>query len=160
MTDDIINIHIVKNEPLLLIGSPIRNDTIYPMNEVERCVSELNQAILEGEEIFGETIGVDELDTYEDVFEIKNPTHKFLSFTIKGNTLYGDLQIVDSQAGKELKNLLSVHRLNMFATIRALGEVTEEKEIKDLEIITFDFNFYTFIDPALQQEAMARVGLI
>jgi len=152
-----------KNEVLLRFGIPTKNDRIYLESELTReriwnkCGdgSYFHGTMLEklnGTIWYKKIIRVGEYENsvkrnnprlygelgHPERFEVsvKNISHTIENVRIENKSLIGDIKILDTKAGGDLKNILK--KIPIVFSPRASGVLNENKEVTEYTIFTFD----------------------
>lgn len=113
-----------------------RNGRVYPKEILEREVEKYMAAVKDN-------TATGELDHPENaVVSLANVSHKVIALWWEGDTLYGKVQIAETDAGNTLKGLMK-SEIKLGISSRGVGSVKSQggKDIvqEDFELIAFDF---------------------
>jgi hypothetical protein len=110
----------------LLKNMTDRRGRIYAREDLERCVV--------GKTIMGELAPGEEMNTIIDLAKV---SHTVKNIRFVDNDLVGDVELLNTPAGATA-NSLRKEGVNLTSSIRALGRVSEDMTVSDLEVFAFD----------------------
>ena len=136
---------IKENKPLIVSGviqraeAKNQNERVYPRNVLEREIQKYIDGPIKDRRAMGE------LDHPESsVINLQNVSHNIVSVKVKGDDIYGTVEILDTPAGKILKALFAAG-LMLGVSSRGMGSVEENLnegtlEVQDdFELVCWDF---------------------
>ena len=110
------------------------NQRVYPVNEIQRAVSTLNDQIKGGYSVLGEVDHPEGLN-----INIDRVSHMITETWMEGDNGYGKLKILPTPMGNLVKTMLEAG-VKLGVSSRGSGNVMEDGsgEVSDFEIITVD----------------------
>jgi hypothetical protein len=111
----------------LLTNATDRIGRIYNREELEKSVV--------GKTFTGELVP---LDGPETKLNLSNVSHTVNNIRFEGNDLVGEITAMPTPAGMILKSLFE-EGIRLVTSIRAVGNVSKDMIVSDLEVFTFDF---------------------
>ena len=110
------------------------NQRVYPVNEISRAVTTLNEQISGGYSVLGEVDHPDGLN-----INLDRVSHMISEMWMDGPNGYGKLKILPTPMGNLVKTMLE-SGVKLGVSSRGSGNVTEDGsgEVSDFEIITVD----------------------
>ncbi len=109
------------------------NERVYPVNEIERAVTTLNEQITEGYSVMGEVDHPDDLK-----INLDRVSHIITSMWMDGANGYGKLKILPTPMGQLVKTMLE-SGVKLGVSSRGSGNVNEANgHVSDFEIVTVD----------------------
>jgi hypothetical protein len=109
------------------------NERIYPVNEIKRAVSTLNEQISSGFSVLGEVDHPDDLK-----INLDRVSHCINSMSMDGANGVGKLQILPTPMGQLVKTMLE-SGVKLGVSSRGSGNVNDlDGRVSDFEIITVD----------------------
>jgi len=115
----------------LQAGVRNHNGRIYPAHEIQRAVKQLNDAMKDGETIWGELDHPEELQIHSDRI-----SHKLVEIMMDGQNAVGKLEILDTDMGIQVQKLLK--RGTMGVSSRGTGNVDNSGYVSNFDIVTID----------------------
>lgn len=113
---------------VLLKDSADRIGRVYSREDLERTVI--------GKTFMGELVSLDGFaDTNLDLARV---SHTVNNIRFVGEDLVGDIMTMPTPQGMIVKSLYE-EGIRLATSIRAVGRISEDKSVSDLEILTFDF---------------------
>jgi hypothetical protein len=118
---------------LLKIGEKNLNERIY----TEEAVNEMVNQFMEKRNTNGVFFG--QMGFPEDMeVNLSKVSHNVERIWVENNTLYGEINILDTPKGKELKNIMSEIDNSIVFRSRSIGTVNEDGTVNIQKIISFD----------------------
>lgn len=109
------------------------NDRIYPLHEITRAVSTINQQIKEGNSVLGEVDHPDDLK-----INLDRVCHSVDGMWMEGDAGHGKLRILPTPMGDLIKTLLQ-SGVKLGVSSRGSGNVDDRTgHVSDFEIVTID----------------------
>jgi len=109
------------------------NERVYPVNEIERAVGQLNEQISSGYSVLGEVDHPDDLKV-----NLDRVSHMIESMWMDGPNGYGKLKILPTPMGQLVKTMLE-SGVKLGVSSRGSGNVNEANgHVSDFEIVTVD----------------------
>jgi hypothetical protein len=110
------------------------NQRVYPVNEISRAVTTLNEQISGGYSVLGEVDHPEGLN-----INLDRVCHKLESMWMDGPNGYGKLKILPTPMGQLVKTMLE-NGVKLGVSSRGSGNVKEDGsgEVSDFEIVTVD----------------------
>lgn len=109
------------------------NQRVYPVSEIEKAVSTINDQIKDGYSVLGEVDHPDDLK-----INIDRVSHNICEMWMDGPCGYGKLRILPTPMGKLVESLLT-SGVKLGVSSRGSGNVNEGSgHVSDFEIITVD----------------------
>ena len=108
------------------------NQRVYPVNEIGRAVTTLNEQISNGFSVLGEVDHPDGLN-----INIDRVSHMITECWMDGSNGYGKLKILPTPMGQLVKTMLEAG-VKLGVSSRGSGEVDGTGNVADFEIITVD----------------------
>jgi hypothetical protein len=112
----------------LLKDSADRRGRVYSREDLERAVI--------GKTFMGELVP---LDVFTDTnIDLSKVSHIVNNIRYVGEDLVGDISVMSTPNGMIVKSLYG-EGIRLATSIRAVGKVSEDKKVSELEVFTFDF---------------------
>ncbi len=108
------------------------NQRVYPVREITRAVENVNDILTKGESVLGELDHPEEL-----TINLDRVSHMITKMWMDGNTGMGKLQILPTPLGEITRTLLESN-VKLGVSSRGSGNVNDNGEVSDFEIITVD----------------------
>jgi hypothetical protein len=108
------------------------NQRVYPVNEISRAVTTLNEQIAEGYSVCGEVDHPEGLN-----INLDRVSHMITDMWMDGPNGYGKLKILPTPMGQLVKTMLE-SGVKLGVSSRGSGEVNESGDVSGFEIITVD----------------------
>jgi hypothetical protein len=109
------------------------NQRVYPVNEITKAVSTLNEQITEGNSVLGEVDHPDDLK-----INLDRVCHMITEMWMDGPNGYGKLKILPTPMGQLVRTMLD-SGVKLGVSSRGSGNVNESTgEVSDFEIVTVD----------------------
>jgi hypothetical protein len=108
------------------------NQRVYPVNEIGRAVSTLNDQITGGYSVLGEVDHPEGLN-----INLDRVSHMISEMWMDGPNGYGKLKILPTPMGQLVKTMLE-SGVKLGVSSRGSGNVNEDNNVSDFEIITVD----------------------
>jgi Prohead core protein serine protease len=108
------------------------NQRIYPANEIQRAVSDMNERMKRGESIVGEADHPEELN-----INIDRISHEITEMRMDGVNGIGKLKIIPTPMGSIIRTLLE-SGIKLGVSSRGSGNVDDRGEVSDFQIVTVD----------------------
>ena len=109
------------------------NKRVYPVSEIERAVSTINEQISGGYSVLGEVDHPDDLK-----INLDRVSHMIVKMWMDGPTGFGKLKVLPTPMGELVKAMLS-SGVKLGVSSRGSGQVNESSgHVSDFEIITVD----------------------
>ena len=109
------------------------NARVYPVNEIEKAVSTLNEQITSGYSVLGEVDHPDDLK-----INLDRVSHMISEMWMDGPNGYGKLKILPTPMGKLVETMLQ-SGVKLGVSSRGSGNVNESNgHVSDFEIVTVD----------------------
>jgi hypothetical protein len=109
------------------------NQRVYPVNEIEKAVSTLNEQISGGYSVLGEVDHPDDLK-----INLDRVSHMITEMWMDGPNGYGKLKILPTPMGKLVETMLQ-SGVKLGVSSRGSGNVNEGNgQVSDFEIVTVD----------------------
>ena len=109
------------------------NERVYPLHEIEKAVSSINEQIKEGHSVLGEVDHPDDLK-----INLDRVSHMIESMWMDGPNGYGKLKILETPMGQLLKTMIE-GGVKLGVSSRGSGNVNESSgKVADFEIVTVD----------------------
>ena len=108
------------------------NQRVYPVNEIQRAVSTLNDQIKGGYSVLGEVDHPEGLN-----INLDRVSHMITEMWMDGPNGYGKLKILPTPMGQLVKTMLE-SGVKLGVSSRGSGNVNEDNNVSDFEIITVD----------------------
>ena len=114
-------------------GVKNHNERIYPVNEIARAVSTLNEQVSGGYSVLGEVDHPDDLK-----INLDRVSHMITEMWMDGPNGYGKLKILPTPMGQLVKTMLE-SGVKLGVSSRGSGNVNEtDGKVSDFEIVTVD----------------------
>lgn len=114
-------------------GVKNHNERVYPVNEIARAVSTLNEQITGGYSVLGEVDHPDDLK-----INLDRVSHMITEMWMDGPNGYGKLKILPTPMGQLVKTMLE-SGVKLGVSSRGSGNVNEgDGKVSDFEIVTVD----------------------
>ena len=114
-------------------GVKNHNERVYPVNEIARAVSTLNEQITGGYSVLGEVDHPDDLK-----INLDRVSHMITEMWMDGPNGYGKLKILPTPMGQLVKTMLE-SGVKLGVSSRGSGNVSEsDGKVSDFEIVTVD----------------------
>ena len=109
------------------------NQRVYPVHEIERAVSSINDQLKEGYSVLGEVDHPDDLK-----INLDRVSHMITKMWMDGPTGFGKLKVLPTPMGKLVESMLT-SGVKLGVSSRGSGQVSESSgHVSDFEIITVD----------------------
>lgn len=109
------------------------NERVYPVNEIEKAVNQLNEQITSGYSVLGEVDHPDDLKV-----NLDRVSHMIEAMWMDGPNGYGKLKILPTPMGQLVKTMLE-SGVKLGVSSRGSGNVSEANgQVSDFEIVTVD----------------------
>ena len=109
------------------------NQRVYPVHEIERAVSSINNQLKEGYSVLGEVDHPDDLK-----INLDRVSHMITKMWMDGPTGFGKLKVLPTPMGKLVEAMLT-SGVKLGVSSRGSGQVSESSgHVSDFEIITVD----------------------
>jgi ABC-type phosphate transport system ATPase subunit len=109
------------------------NDRVYPLHEISKAVSTINQQIKEGNSVLGEVDHPDDLK-----INLDRVCHSVEGMWMEGDAGCGKLKILPTPMGELIKTLLT-SGIKLGVSSRGSGNVDDRTgHVSDFEIVTID----------------------
>jgi hypothetical protein len=109
------------------------NQRVYPVHEIERAVSTINEQLKTGYSVLGEVDHPDDLK-----INLDRVSHMITKMWMDGPTGYGKLKVLPTPMGKLVESMLT-SGVKLGVSSRGSGQVNEASgHVSDFEIITVD----------------------
>jgi hypothetical protein len=109
------------------------NQRVYPVHEIERAVSSINDQLKEGYSVLGEVDHPDDLK-----INLDRVSHMITKMWMDGPTGFGKLKVLPTPMGKLVEAMLT-SGVKLGVSSRGSGQVSESSgHVSDFEIITVD----------------------
>jgi len=108
------------------------NQRVYPVNEISRAVNTLNDQISGGYSVLGEVDHPEGLN-----INLDRVSHMIKEMWMDGPNGYGKLKILPTPMGQLVKTMLE-SGVKLGVSSRGSGNVNEDNNVSDFEIITVD----------------------
>ena len=114
-------------------GVKNHNQRVYPVHEIEKAVSTINDSLKEGYSVLGELDHPDDLK-----INLDRVSHMISHMWMEGNYGMGKLKILPTPMGELVKSMLT-SGVKLGVSSRGSGQVNESSgHVSDFEIITVD----------------------
>ena len=114
-------------------GVKNHNDRVYPVNEIERAVSALNEQIKGGYSVLGEVDHPDDLK-----INLDRVSHMIIDMWMDGPNGFGKLRVLPTPMGVLVTTMLE-SGVKLGVSSRGSGNVSEgDGKVSDFEIVTVD----------------------
>ena len=114
-------------------GVKNHNERVYPVNEISKAVSQINEQIKGGYSVLGEVDHPDDLK-----INLDRVTHMIENMWMDGPCGYGQLKVLPTPMGKIVEAMLT-SGVKLGVSSRGSGNVNESSgHVSDFEIITVD----------------------
>jgi len=109
------------------------NQRVYPVNEIEEAVSNINEQIKGGYSVLGEVDHPDDLK-----INLDRVSHMFTEMWMDGPCGHGKLKVLPTPMGELVKSMLDA-RVKLGVSSRGSGDVSESSgHVSNFEIVTVD----------------------
>ena len=109
------------------------NQRVYPVHEIERAVTSINDQLTEGYSVLGEVDHPDDLK-----INLDRVSHMITKMWMDGPTGFGKLKVLPTPMGKLVEAMLT-SGVKLGVSSRGSGQVSESSgHVSDFEIITVD----------------------
>ena len=146
LTYDQANIQVISEAPAfegapkqlymngIFIQGGVRNlnERVYPVQEIRRAVDNVNEILTKGESVLGEADHPEELN-----INLDRVSHMITKMWMDGPNGYGKLKILPTPMGNIVKTLLE-SGVKLGVSSRGSGNVTDDGEVADFQIVTVD----------------------
>lgn len=109
-----------------------QNQRVYPLNEINRAVGQINERIKKGETVLGELDHPEELS-----INLDRVSHIIEDMWMESSDGHGKLKIIPTPTGNIVKTLLEAGA-KLGVSSRGSGNVGNDGNVSDFEIITVD----------------------
>jgi hypothetical protein len=108
------------------------NERVYPVQEIRRAVDNVNEILIKGESVLGEADHPEELN-----INLDRVSHMITKMWMDGPNGFGKLKILPTPMGNIVKTLLE-SGVKLGVSSRGSGNVTDDGEVSDFQIVTVD----------------------
>lgn len=108
------------------------NQRVYPVREISRAVDNVNDILAKGESVLGELDHPEEL-----TINLDRASHMITKMWMDGNTGMGKLKLIPTPVG-EIARIMLESNVKLGVSSRGSGNVNDNGEVSDFEIITVD----------------------
>lgn len=109
-----------------------QNQRVYPLNEINNAVTQINERIKRGETVLGELDHPEELS-----INLDRVSHLIQDMWMEGNDGHGKLKIIPTPTGNIVKTLLEAGA-KLGVSSRGSGNVGNDGRVSEFEIVTVD----------------------
>lgn len=109
-----------------------QNQRVYPLNEINKAVVQINERIKNGETVLGELDHPEELS-----INLDRVSHIIQDMWMEGNDGHGKLKIIPTPTGNIVRTLLEAGA-KLGVSSRGSGNVGNDGRVSDFEIVTVD----------------------
>jgi len=109
-----------------------QNQRVYPINEINQAVQQINERIQKGETVLGELDHPEELS-----INLDRVSHIIESMDMNGRDGHGSLKIIPTPTGQIVRTLLE-SGAKLGVSSRGSGNVGNDGAVSEFEIITVD----------------------
>ena len=109
-----------------------QNQRVYPLNEINQAVHQINERIQKGETVMGELDHPEELS-----INLDRVSHMIEEMTMVGKDGHGSLKIIPTPTGQIVRTLLE-SGAKLGVSSRGSGNVGNDGAVSEFEIITVD----------------------
>ncbi len=113
-------------------GVKNQNERIYPINEITKAVHSINSNLQKGQTVLGEADHPEELTV-----NLDRVSHLIQEMWMEGSNGFGKLKIVPTPMGNIVSTLLE-NGAKLGVSSRGSGNVNDDGEVSDFEIVTVD----------------------
>lgn len=113
-------------------GVKNHNERVYPVNEISKAVSAINEQIKGGYSVLGEVDHPDDLK-----INLDRVSHMITDMWMEGPNGFGKLKILPTPMGQLVQTMLE-SGVKLGVSSRGSGNVTESGNVSDFEIVTVD----------------------
>lgn len=113
-------------------GVKNHNQRVYPVHEIRDAVNQINECLQRGESVLGEADHPEELN-----INLDRVSHMITQMYMDGANGMGKLKILPTPMGSIVRTLLE-NDVKLGVSSRGSGNVTENGEVSDFEIVTVD----------------------
>lgn len=113
-------------------GTKNHNQRVYPVHEIRSAVEQLNECLRRGESILGEADHPEELN-----INLDRVSHMITEMYMDGANGIGKLKVLPTPMGNIVRTLLE-SGVKLGVSSRGSGNVTQNGEVSDFEIVTVD----------------------
>jgi hypothetical protein len=108
------------------------NERVYPVQEIRRAVDNVNEILNKGESVLGEADHPEELN-----INLDRVSHMITKMWMDGPNGFGKLKILPTPMGNIVTTLLE-SGVKLGVSSRGSGNVTDDGEVSDFQIVTVD----------------------
>lgn len=108
------------------------NERVYPVSEIRRAVDNVNEILNKGESVLGEADHPEELN-----INLDRVSHMITKMWMDGPNGFGKLKILPTPMGNIVRTLLE-SGVKLGVSSRGSGNVTDDGEVSDFQIVTVD----------------------
>jgi hypothetical protein len=108
------------------------NERVYPVQEIRRAVDNVNEILMKGESVLGEADHPEELN-----INLDRVSHMITKMWMDGPNGFGKLKILPTPMGNIVTTLLE-SGVKLGVSSRGSGNVTDDGEVSDFQIVTVD----------------------
>jgi len=108
------------------------NQRVYPVREISKAVDNINDILAKGESVLGELDHPEEL-----TINLDRASHMITKMWMDGNTGMGKLKLIPTPVG-EIARIMLESGVKLGVSSRGSGNVNDNGEVSDFEIITVD----------------------
>lgn len=109
-----------------------QNQRVYPINEINHAVQQINERIQKGETVLGELDHPEELS-----INLDRVSHIIEEMSMVGRDGHGSLKIIPTPTGNIVRTLLE-SGAKLGVSSRGSGNVGDDGDVSEFEIITID----------------------
>ena len=113
-------------------GTKNHNQRVYPVSEIRNAVEQVNECLRRGESVLGEADHPEELN-----INLDRVSHMITEMYMDGPNGMGKLKILPTPMGNIVRTLLE-NGVKLGVSSRGSGNVTENGDVSDFEIVTVD----------------------
>lgn len=119
--------------PLLKIGEKNLNDRIYTEEAVNKMIDQFNEKRNAYGVFFGQMGFPEDMEIH-----FQHITHDVERIWVEDNTLYGEIKLLDTPKGNDIKNIMSEMDRAIVFRARSIGSVNEDGTVNIEKLISFD----------------------
>lgn len=108
------------------------NERVYPVSEIRRAVENVNEILSRGESVLGEADHPEELN-----INLDRVSHMITQMWMDGPNGMGKLKVLPTPMGNIVRTLLE-SGVKLGVSSRGSGNVTDNGEVSDFQIVTVD----------------------
>lgn len=119
--------------PLLKIGEKNLNDRIYTEEAVNKMIDQFTEKRNANGVFFGQMGFPEGME-----MNFKNITHDVERVWVEDNTLYGEIKLLDTPKGNDIKNIMAEMDRAIVFRARSIGSVNGDGTVNIEKLISFD----------------------